>query len=105
MKKTRFFLLLTVMLFAMNRVSAYDFEVDGVYYDVVSLSEFTCKVVKGDIEYSGDVVIPAHVNYANKTLTVVKIKDELFRNCSELTGITIPNTITSISDYVFYYCI
>jgi len=85
---------------------AYDFEVDGIYYDVVSLSEFTCKVVKEskDAYYSGDVVIPAHVNYANKTLTVVEIEDGLFEECSELTGITIPNTITSISNYMFEGC-
>ncbi len=86
--------------------SAYDFEVDGIYYDVVSLSELTCKVVKKSeyYKYSGDVVIPAHVNYANKTLTVVEIEDELFCYCSELTGITIPNTITSISNRMFCGC-
>lgn len=90
---------------------AYDFEVDGIYYDVVSLSEFTCKVVKksNNYKYSGDVVIPAHVNYANKTLTVVEIEDHLFY-CgpyeeSELTGITIPNTVTSICDRMFQNCI
>lgn len=99
-------LLAMACLLSSINASAYDFEVDGIYYDVVSLSEFTCKVVKksNNYKYSGDVVIPAHVNYANKTFTVVEIKDMLFRYCSELTGITIPNTITSISNYMFEGC-
>lgn len=100
-------LLAMACLLSSINASAYDFEVDGIYYDVVSLSEFTCKVVKmfDNYKYSGDVVIPAHVNYANKTFTVVEIKDMLFRDCSELTGITIPNTITRIGDYMFDGCI
>jgi len=85
-------------------VSAYDFEVDGIYYNVVSLSELTCKVVGGYNGFSGDVVITAHVNYANKTLTVVEIADKLFNYRSELTGITIPNTITSIGNEMFSRC-
>lgn len=84
---------------------AYDFEVDGLQYDVVSLSEFTCKLVGSSKGFYGDVVIPAKVNYANKTLTVVKIKDELFEGCSALKGITIPNTISSIGNNMFYDCI
>ena len=97
-------LLAMACLLSSINASAYDFEVDGIYYDVVSLSEFTCKVVKGNSLYSGDIVIPAHVNYANKTLTVVEIEDLLFSESSELTGITIPNTITSISNNMFDDC-
>ncbi len=101
-------LLAMACLLSSINVSAYDFEVDGIYYDVVSISNLTCKVVQGDIKYSGDVIIPAHVNYANKSLTVVEIADRLFycksETESELTGITIPNTITSISNNMFRNC-
>jgi len=85
-------------------VSAYDFEVDGIYYDVVSFTDFTCKVVKGNTNYTGDIVIPATVNYANKTLTVVGINDGVFNGCSNLMGITIPNTISSICNNMFNDC-
>ena len=106
--KTKIFkpLLAMACLLSSINASAYDFEVDGIYYDVVSLSELTCEVVGGYNGFSGDVVIPAHVNYANKTLTVVGIADKLFNllKCSELTGITIPNTITSISNWMFDGC-
>lgn len=97
-------LLAMACLLSSINASAYDFKVDGIYYNVVSLSELTCKVVGGYNGFSGDVVIPAHVNYANKTLTVVGIADKLFYSRSELTGITIPNTITSISNFMFERC-
>jgi len=83
---------------------AYDFTVDGIYYDVVSFTDLTCKVAEGDTKYKGDIVIPATVNYANKTLTVVGIKDNVFYGCSDLTGITIPNTISSIGNKMFNSC-
>lgn len=86
-------------------VSAYDFVVDGFQYDVVSLSERTCKLVGSNNGFEGDVVIPAHVNYANRTLTVVELKDKLFYNRDEMTGITIPNTISSIGNNMFEGCI
>lgn len=49
------------MLLTILPISAYDFEVDGIYYEVISFSDLTCKVVSGDNEYEGDVVIPSEV--------------------------------------------
>lgn len=99
-------LLAIACLLSSTSVSAYDFEVDGIYYDVVSFSELTCKIVKENDQsfYEGDFVIPATVNYNNKTLTVVEIAGGIFNNCSELTSITIPNTISSIGDRMFSGC-
>lgn len=94
-------LLAIACLLSSISVSAYDFKVDGIYYDVVSLS--ACRVVKGDVMYSGDVVIPARVNYANKTLTVIEIGASAFYK-SEITGITIPNTIIKIYNNAFKDC-
>ena len=97
-------LLAIACLLGSNRVSAYDFEVDGIYYDVVSLSDFTCSVTSGDTKYEGDIVIPATVNYSNRTLTVVEVGNSAFSGCSNLTSITIPNTITSVGNNAFNGC-
>lgn len=100
--------LLIAMLCAMSGASAndYDFEVDGVYYKMISLNDLTCRVVKKDnnFKYSGEIVIPAQVEYGNKKITVVDLQDGVFFNCGDLTGITIPNTISSITMYMFRGC-
>ena len=101
-KKSIFKLLLTaVCLLGSTSVSAYDFEVGGIYYDVVSLNEQTCKVVSGNTKYEGDIVIPATVDYGNRTLTVVEIASDAFKYAGGLTGLTIPNTISSINNVSF----
>lgn len=63
MKRT----LLSMMLLVASFSSfASDFEVDGIYYNVLSKDDLTCEVVSGTNEYSGVVVIPSQVSYARK---------------------------------------
>lgn len=92
-----------VCLLCSTSASAYDLEVDGIYYEIVSISDLTCKVVSGDKKYEGDIVIPKTVNYNNKTLAITTIGFTAFRN-SDLTSITIPNTISSIENNAFWDC-
>ena len=84
--------------------SAYDFEVDGFYYNIISLSDLTVEVTAGDNKYSGELIIPSTVNYKSKTLTVTSIRDDAFWYCSGLTSVTIPNSVTSIGTDAFSYC-
>ena len=85
--------------------SAYDLEVDGIYYNILSISDLTVEVTYGDKKYSGEVVIPSTVSYKSKTLTITSIGNKAFYNCSGLTSVTIPNSVTSIVHYAFYNCI
>lgn len=82
---------------------AYDFEVDGIYYNIISSSDLTAEVTKGDNEYSGEITIPSTITYKSKTLTITKINENAFTK-SNITNVIIPNSITSIDDYTFYYC-
>ena len=54
--------------------------------------------------YSGDVVIPETVEYDGVTCRVASIGDQAFNDCSELTSVTIPNSVTSIGYGVFSGC-
>ena len=84
--------------------NAYDFEVDGFYYNVISLPDLTCEVTFRERyidSYFGDVVIPSFVSYSGRTFSVTKIGDEAFSWCGLLTSVTIPNSVKSIGDNAF----
>lgn len=94
------------MLFAMLSSLAYDFEVNGLYYTVISEQELTCEISKGpkDFKYSGKIKIPTEVSYNGKTLKVVGIGQFAFSLCDSLTSIDIPNSITRIEKWAFNKC-
>lgn len=83
--------------------SAYDFKVDGKYYNIISTTNLTCEITRGVNKYKGEVVIPSVVIYKNKTYRVTKIRDA-FYVCKDLTSITIPPTVTTIDVTAFVGC-
>ena len=87
---------------------AYDFEVDGIYYNitdrVIREVEVTSYNILGSASYSGDVVIPGSVSYNGKTYQVTGIGDRAFYDCNELTSVNIPEGVTSIGDFAFDAC-
>ena len=107
MKNLQFKLALVTMLlsFAFVPVSAYDFKVDDIYYSVLSMSDLTCKVTSGDTKYSGEISIPEQVTYNKRTFNVINIDSSAFKNCSGITSLNIPNSVTSIGDYAFSNCL
>ena len=105
----RISLLLLALLLPVTAV-AYDFEVDGIYYDING-NEATVTYQYYDEDddaytndYSGDVIIPATVAYNGATYTVTSISSGAFAGSSDLTTVTIPNTVTSIGVYLFRGC-
>ena len=60
-----------------------------------------CKPIKLE---TTEIHIPSQVRYGNYTYDVDCIGDSAFYDCSGLTSITIPNTVTSIGDYAFNHC-
>lgn len=97
------------MLFALCMMtgysaSAYDFEHNGFYYNILSLAdltaELTCQGEESEWEntvatYSGDITIPKTTEYANKTFTVTQINPFAFYGCT-IGTLTIPETIESV---------
>ena len=95
--------MLTAVLSASVNLYAYDFEVDGIYYNVIDFNDLTCKIVPGDKVYTGEIKIPSQITFNDRTFLVTEISDDAFTN-SDITSITIPNTIEQISNKAFDEC-
>ena len=92
-------------------VDAHDFEVDGIYYNVISTGEMTVAVTyRGDYTsaysdaYSGAVTIPSSVTYIGKEYSVMNIGGYAFSGCTGLASITIPESVVSIGEGAFSGC-
>lgn len=118
--------MIIAMLLSFLPASAYDFEVDGIYYEIISVSDLTCMVTNGEISYQGTITIPSHVTYNNKELRVVeigasafsstdvehvninegvkKIRSNAFNGCVNLKSINIPSSIDELENYSFSGC-
>ena len=86
--------------------SAYSFEVDGIYYDIISETDKIVEVTYGGYysEYIGSVVIPETVTCNGTTYSVTSIGESAFEGSYELTSVTIPESVTSIGYCAFRYC-
>ena len=107
MKNKKLWLITIAALLCSLTVSAHDFEVGGIYYDIISETDLTVEVTYDSNnfrEYSGAVTIPSTVTYNGKTYRVTGIGSNAFNGCRSLTSITIPESVTSIGDYAFEYC-
>ena len=83
--------------------SAYDVEVDGIYYNLVSIAKIA-EVTFGNKSYSGDITIPSSIKVNEVDYAVTSIGESAFKGCTGLTSVTIPNSVTSIGGMAFYGC-
>ena len=105
MKKILSILAVLLCMAAIPKVFAYNFESGGIYYDITGSNTVAVTYATGSYNsYSGNVSIPSMVNNNGTHYTVTAIGNSAFRNCSNLTGVTIPGTVESIGEYAFGGC-
>lgn len=118
MKKITLFALLIV--FSCINTYAHLAEIKGIFYRfsgsdaIVTFKSYECGNDDGGTdmdgpeeytnEYSGNVVIPQSVKYKGRTYRVTMIDDCAFYECSGVTSVTLPNSITYIGNGAFSGC-
>ena len=104
--KKLFFTIFTLFL-AFNAM-AHSFKVDGIYY--LKNGNEAWVTYRGrdyyeyNNEYYGSVMIPESVTYNGITYNVTHISSYAFADCTSLTSVTIPNSVTSIGEAAFWGC-
>ena len=102
----RFTALMTMLILSVIfsiSASAYDVEVDGIYYNLISKGN-VAEVTSGGVKYSGSITIPSSINVNDVDYAVTSIGESAFQGCSGLTTVDIPNSVTSIGYYAFQFC-
>ena len=94
---------------AKNYFSAVNNEGVTIYYKIIDDTELMVTYCGNSYdyrpnEYSGDVIIPESVEHDGHTYPVTTIGKEAFRDCAQLTSVTIPNSVTSIDEGAFRDC-
>lgn len=114
-KRTKLFqrvLLLMIVLILPQVVSAYDFMVNGIAYNIVSSANKTLEVTyktssspgsDGSSNYNGNVVIGETVYYSGAYYTVIGIGEQAFKN-SFISSLKLPETLTYIKKEAFTTC-
>ena len=80
-----------IMLITTLPALAYDFEVNGIYYNVIDETSKTVEVTSGDNKYSGSITIPTSVTHNGISYSVTEIGEEAFWGCTGLKKIIIQN--------------
>ena len=106
MKKQLLFILL--MLLPLAASADLPQKIDGIFY-FLNRSDKTAQVARWtyfDKKYTGDIVIPSTVTTKKNgaVYNVTSIESNAFSNCTEMTSLTIPNSITNIGNRIVTGC-
>lgn len=52
----------------------------------------------------GDIVVPGEISYKGETYSVTEFSERAFYGCSEMTTISIPNTVKKMGEMCFRGC-
>ena len=106
----KLFLLLSLFYLGAHSAWAHDAEVDGIFYNLFEGSQCATVTFQGEEyysvqnEYTGDVVVPATFTLDGVVYSVIGVEGHSFRDCTELTSVTLPNSVKTIGAECFSKC-
>lgn len=101
----RIFILFVVIVLISGDILAYDFEVNGLYYNLTSNNTVGVTYKnKNESSYCGDIIIPSKVEHDGVVYDVTSIGSSAFSECGDLSSIIIGANIQDIEDHAFYCC-
>lgn len=104
------------LLLLMSFISLSAFATGEIHFDPASgltfkviadfplLNDYQVEVTAGEEKYEGDIVIPSKVTIEDIDYSVTRIGEWAFKNCDNLTSVTIPKGVTSIGQSAFGSC-
>lgn len=95
--------LFLLTFFSFLSVSAYDFEVDGLYYTITSLKGLTVSVDGCVNKDTTNIVIPQTIEYKGKKLIVTSVGAWAFSKFEKLQSVSFPSNLLSIGEGAFFY--
>ena len=95
-------LFISIMGFAANVIP--NAEGINLYYELNSETKLATILPSEGDAYKGVISIPEQVTFEGTTYDVATIEKEAFKDCKDLTEISIPRTITKIGGHAFKGC-
>jgi len=82
--------------------NVYDGVSNGIYYRIIDSNAVSVTFKDNNYNsYSGSVTIPSSVSINGKTYQVTEVGYNAFKDCSGLTSVTIPSSVTKIAPQAF----
>ena len=102
MRKSILLLLCCLLVTCVSAEQTSFFCVNGLYYKPYARRAVSLvNPVNQNIQYQGDIVIPAKVRYGKRKYKVVDINGSAFSDCDKLKSVTLPHTVKSIGVFCF----
>ena len=114
----KLFIITVLMTLAINgfaQILNYDFSAvcetgQTLYYQICDYNNYQVAIIapnttnwNGYVKPIGNLVIPSSVNYDGVDYTIVSVGARAFFECSELTSVEVPNSVTYIGERAFSY--
>ena len=104
MKTIKQLLTTVAVLLCSVTANAYDFEIDGIRYDITSFSELTVKASSLSETIVGELTIPSEVEFSGKVLKVLEIGDDFASSNLQISSLSVDDGIISIGARAFKNC-